>query len=844
MAAKKRPDPLTFRPRAARHRLARGVSLCALATGSFAGAFLTAPAALAAPLLPASLVSSWPSLAAVVGAFTLVFATTLQARREVRLARKRAERAEAQAAKLAARLGQAESVLATEPGAVMLWPAFAPTDAEPWLFGRLAGFEPDSAGCGYRALHESLLPADAERFATAVAGLREDGLAFSLALRAKDGRGLEAEGRPTAGVAAVWVRDGSAERHEIDRLAGLLAGSEAERASESELLDALPIPVWRRNTALELVWVNDRYAQAVERLSPEEAVADQAELDAMGRQLAQRARRDAQPICEPRALVVAGERRVMETTEIPTADGSLGFALDVTALDEARQELERHSAANRDTLDHLGTAVAIFGPDRALRFYNKAYVDLWRLDPAWLETAPKDGEILETLREARRLPEQANFPQWKRKRMALYTRVVAEPEELWHLPDGRTLRVVVRPHPHGGLLYLYEDVTDRLALESSHRLLVGVQRATIDKLYEGVALFGSDGRLKLHNPAFCRIWSLEPERLAEGPHFVEVAEWCRGQLDDAREWEALAARVTSLDPERRSHKGRFERRDGTIIDSMAIPLPDGATLLTMIDVTDTEQKARALAERNDALEAADRMKSTFVSHVSYQLRTPLNTIIGFSTMLDQAMLAEPLQPKQKEYVGNVLAAGNQLLRLIDDILDLATIEAGRMTLELSDMDIAGALKSAVGLSTKRAQEGKLQIELKLDEGLGRIHADERRVKQIVFNLLQNAIAFTPPGGRITVAASRSGGEARISVTDTGQGIAPRAQATVFDRFEAKGSDGRRGAGLGLSLVKSFVQLHGGWVELQSEPGKGTTVTCHLPERARIPSAIPERDAAE
>jgi signal transduction histidine kinase len=192
----------------------------------------------------------------------------------------------------------------------------------------------------------------------------------------------------------------------------------------------------------------------------------------------------------------------------------------------------------------------------------------------------------------------------------------------------------------------------------------------------------------------------------------------------------------------------------------------------------------------------------------------------------------------------VLTASNQLLRLIDDILDLATIEAGRMTLDLAETDVAGAIKAAVGLSTKRAQEGKLQLELKLDEGLGRIIADERRIKQVVFNLLQNAIAFTPPGGRITVSASRSGGEVRIAVVDTGQGIAPRAQATVFDRFEARGSDGRRGAGLGLSLVKSFVQLHGGWVALQSEPGKGTTVTCHLPEVARVAGAIPERDAAE
>jgi len=823
---------------AARRQAKKRLALCC------STALVTLAATPACAATPSDLLPNLPALVSIAGAFALAAAVALKSRRDVQLANRRAQIAEARLAKPLTRIGQLEAILATEPGAVMLWPAFAEAGAEPKLFGRLAGFEASSAEGGYGALLASLAQTDGERLASAVAGLREEGLSFSLALKAKDGRSLEAEGRPTAGVAVVWIRDGSAERHEIDRLATLLASSEAERAGETELLDALPIPVWRRNEALELIWVNNRYADAVERHAPDAAIQDQAELDTMGRQLAQRARRDGEAVSEARALVVAGERRIIETTEIPALGGSIGFAIDVTALDDARRELERDGAANRDVLDHIRSAVAIFGPDRALRFFNKAYTDLWRIDPEWLATHPKDGEILEALREARRLPEQANFPQWKRKRMALYTKVVSEPEELWHLPDGRTLRVVVRPHPHGGLVYLYDDVSDQLALESSHRMLIGVQRATLDKLYEGVALFGSDGLLKLHNPAFARIWSIDPERLAGTPHFADVAEWCRVQLDDARAWDQVSARVTSLDAERRTDKGRFERRDGTIIDYMVIPLPDGASLLTMLDVTASEQLARGLTERNDALEAADRMKSDFVSHVSYQLRTPLNTIIGFSTMLDQAMLSEPLKPKQKDYVGNVLSASNQLLRLIDDILDLATIEAGRMTLELTQMDVARALEWAIAVATKRAQEGKLSLELKLEEGLGRIEADERRIKQVVFNLLQNAIAFTPPGGRITVSASRSGSELRLSVTDTGQGIAPRAQATVFDRFEAKGSDGRRGAGLGLSLVKSFVQLHGGWVELESEPGKGTCVTCHLPERARIPAPTPDRDAAE
>lgn len=781
--------------------------------------------------------------APLAGALAVALGAMAFARHAVLRARAATRAAERRARALAGELEATRSVLWAEPGAIFVWPVAAAGQAEPRLLGRLAGFGGGGGADGWRTVLGSLVAHDAERLLAALAALREHGAMFSLALGAKDGRNLEAEGRIAGGQAILWLRDGAIEREEILRLGDLLAESEQAREALHMLLDNLPLPLWRRDARLNLIWVNAAYAQAVDTTGVDAVIEGQAELDGAGRQQAQRARRERRALAESRALVVAGERKRMEVVETPDGNGTFGFALDMTALEEARHEVDRYAAAHADTLDHLHTAVAIFGADRTLKFFNRAYAELWRFDEDWLRTMPSDGEILEALREARRLPEQANFPAWKRRRLGFYNKMIEQGDELWHLPDGRTLRVVVRHHPLGGLIYLYEDVTDRLALESSHKLLTGVQRATLDHLYESVALFGSDGRLKLFNPAFARIWSLDGRMLEGAPHFSKVSQLCRAQLDDTREWERIEERVTSLDHERRAMTGRIERRDGVVVDYAAIGLPDGATLLSMIDVTASSQIERALRERNDALEAADRIKSDFVSHVSYQLRTPLNTIIGFATMLDRAFGSEPLTAKQSEFVGHVSLASNQLLRLIDDIIDLATIEAGRMSLDLGEVDVQRALESAVGLAIKRAQETRLSIELKVEPGLDHMVADERRLKQVVFNLLQNAIAFTPPGGRIRVVAERSGDEVKIAVSDTGQGIAPRLQPTVFDRFESRGSDGRRGAGLGLSLVKSFIQLHGGWVELQSKQGEGTTVTCHLPSRAEM-SSTDSLDAAE
>lgn len=272
-----------------------------------------------------------------------------------------------------------------------------------------------------------------------------------------------------------------------------------------------------------------------------------------------------------------------------------------------------------------------------------------------------------------------------------------------------------------------------------------------------------------------------------------------------------------------------------MIQYAAMPLPDGATLLTFMDVTDSVRAERALRERNEALEQADKLKSEFVSHMSYQLRTPLNTILGFSTMLQEGINSAPLDDKQQEYVGNVLQASNHLLRLIDDILDLATIEAGRMVLDLENIDLGKSLEEAVPLAQEWGQEQSVKVVAEISEGIGRIDADARRIKQIVLNLASNAIAFSPRDGEVTIGAKRVGADIRIWVKDNGSGITPRAQATAFNRFESRGhGDGRRGAGLGLSLVKSFVELHGGWVELESKAGQGTIVTCHLPDRAVIP----------
>jgi signal transduction histidine kinase len=241
---------------------------------------------------------------------------------------------------------------------------------------------------------------------------------------------------------------------------------------------------------------------------------------------------------------------------------------------------------------------------------------------------------------------------------------------------------------------------------------------------------------------------------------------------------------------------------------------------------------KEIHEKSAQLEVANKHKSEFLANMSHELRTPLNAIIGFSEVLSERMFGA-LNEKQADYMKDIHESGKHLLSLINDILDLSKIEAGRMDLELSSFDLPSALSNAMTLVRERAQRHAIKLSLEVDRRLGSFEADERKFKQIVVNLLSNAVKFTPDGGRVDVSAKPSNGSVEIQVRDTGIGIAPEDHAAVFEEFKQVGRDYTRkaeGTGLGLALTRRFVELHGGQVRLDSALGKGSTFTITLPVR--------------
>jgi signal transduction histidine kinase len=742
-------------------------------------------------------------------------------------------------ARLKDELDRANAIILSEPQVIVAW---REKEAEPLILGDAAKLTGQAAARRLLAFGTWLEPGAAREMEAALDSLRRRGEAFSRVLRSRDSRHVEIEGRPIAGAAVLRLRELTGARLDHATLSESFSQLESEVEEMRALLAAVPAPIWIRDAEGRLVFANHAYALAVEARDANDAVTCGLELlDRSAREEALRARAEGRTFAKRLPAVVAGQRRMLDVVEVSGTRGAAGVGIDATEAETIRAELTRVVAAHRRTLDQLATAVAIFGADERLVFYNAAYRALFQLDPAFLDERPTDSAILDRLRTERLLPEQADFRAWKAQLLEAY-RAVEPKEHRWYLPGGRALRVVTNPNPEHGVTYLFDDISERIELESRFNALNRTQSETLEALTEAVAVFGTDGRLKLHNPVFAQMWKLSPQALATRPHIDTVAGWARALLGRRLGGEealgAIKLAVTALE-HRTPVERRVERVDGSVLDCAALPLPDGDTLVTFRDVSDSVNVERALVERNEALIAADALKSAFVHHVSYELRSPLTTIIGFAQLLDDPVIG-PLNTKQREYVGHITESSAALLAIINDILDLATIDAGAMQLEISDVDVRQTMQAAAEGIRDRLAEQNLKLDIRVRPDIGALRADAKRVRQILFNLLSNAVGFSPRGGTITLAAERRDGAVIFRVADKGPGVPPELMERVFGRFEThtRGSK-HRGPGLGLSIVRSFVALHGGSVAIDNAPGGGAVVTCIFP-----PAAEADHKAAE
>lgn len=773
-----------------------------------------------------------------------VFAATIAVLyvRERNIWQEREKELETQLANTRERADLADLMIAAEPKAIITWQS---RDGRPVIEGSLSGIAPTTSSIlGFG----NWLPASqATQIDNAVERLKMRGETFKLVLETSNGRHIEAIGQAVGRQAIVRLQEVTLLRHELVKCEKALRLKTTEATNFQNFAENLPHFAWIRNNDGEIIWANSAYMQAVQGSNGQNTdTANIPELlERNEREEALQKRLTRSIFAKRITCVIDGARRLLDVQEHPVDGGFVSVAIDVNEVQELKLDMKRQKQAHVRTLNAVRIGVAVFDGSQRLIFYNNAYQDLFGFKPSFLENAPTDSEILDYLRNERKLPEQADFKVWKVQHLLAY-QLIDTKEEWWHLPDARTLRVTICPNSHEGVTYLFDDETEQLHMESRYNAFMRVQNETLDTLQEGVAVFGSDGQFKFCNPAFVKLWNL-PDQLitrldnADVVHIDEIASVTREMTNDHPAWTQIKAVVVGLYDARKARTFRVPLANGTYLDGAVAPLPEGATLITFTDVTAAVNVERALTERNDALEQASQIRDNFVHHVSYELRSPLTSIIGFSELLSAETFGA-LNPKQREYTSHIIQSSATLLGIVNDILDLATIDNGLIDLNLEKVEIQSVLNDVAHALKERLTENNLALAFNITDDATSLIADGKRVRQIVYNLISNAIGFSSSGQHITVQAMRSEkGYLTLTVKDQGRGIPQDVQDKVFKRFETHTLGSRhRGVGLGLAIVRAFVERHNGYVTLESQEGKGTSVTCHFPDQRVFPPSKGEQ----
>jgi signal transduction histidine kinase len=652
----------------------------------------------------------------------------------------------------------------------------------------------------------------------------------SLALRGHLADAVIAPG----GAALVWWFDFTGSQKELARLRAETSSARRDFAALVGLIEAAPIPMWFRGPDMQLRLVNTAYVEAVGAKSAEEVVRGQVELieAADGLSAAQVARQASDkdlPVERIVQATVGTQRRTLRVSDLPLGrEGVAGYGIDVEEMEEQARAFRAFREAQRSMLDQLSIGVAQFDGDRRLTFANQPFQRIFALPPnARLDPLEFD-RFLDMARDAGRLPEARDFPVWRRE-LGVWFTAGATSEDAWTLSDGTHLRIVAQPQPDGGLVMVAEDRSEQLALSAVRDTLLRTRTATFDSLFESLAVFAPDGRMQLWNRRFPEIWGLPDEWLDEHPRIEALLERIGPRLARPGQRQAIGEIVRAATLDRKQRGGQVTLSDGRTLEFAGVPLPDGNGLLTVLDVTDSRKAEDALRERATALEEADAVKTRFLANMSYEFRTPLTSIGGFAELL-QSGVAGDLSPQAQEYIAAILSAVERLRAQIETVLDLTQSEAGLLPLQVEDTELLPFVTRIVREREEALDAKGLTLDLRGDRTAGKATVDPRQLGRAIGNLLDNAIAATPKGGRVLMGLSRRKQGVRIVISDNGPGMKPSELARALDgyRIGADGKpDGRRG-GLGLPLARQLIEAHGGRLDMQSEKGVGTTATISLP----------------
>lgn len=444
---------------------------------------------------------------------------------------------------------------------------------------------------------------DAEKIYKYVALLREDGVSFEDKFILKNGKNLNLSGARISGADGsiygdiIWFRDISNDASYIDSLLREQKKTDNLLHNFEDMVDNLPYPVWLRSHELNLVAVNKKYAEFVGTADKNAIVAENIEIDCGGKDkslkfLAQKAQENNSPQNKIINCNINGSRFCFEAVETPFHSeesldkiATVGTLFDISELDELKHNLKQHQNAHLEILGALGTAFAVFDSSFKLSFYNQAFKSLWRLDDEWFESGNTYGSFLDNIREKRLLPEVPDYPYFKSEEQKMFGSILEPKEDLLHLPDGRSLRRVRAPYLKGGLVFAYEDISDRLAASREYNSLISVRQEILNNIDEAVLIFEGDGRLKIYNQAYVNLWNADENILNSEPTFNELLDTQKMFFSGVSDWQALKKDIISHLFSNNTQAFSLKRSDDSIVECFSTLLSNESIMVLMRKVS-------------------------------------------------------------------------------------------------------------------------------------------------------------------------------------------------------------------------------------------------------------------
>lgn len=589
-----------------------------------------------------------------------------------------------------------------------------------------------------------------DRALAAVSQLEATGEPLDMLVHSSSGRPYELIGMPSGAMLRIVLREAELLdklADEVETRAETVREVEEERAFAQAAMESLiadgPIIAWHRTEDGVVNWSGGEIRTTGGAVSAEQAVD----------LIVARTRINRQPVVagqpqKSRIEIVLSDAETvsLHVIEIVRPDGNrVGLATDAGNAAIAERTLTRFVQTMTETFAHLTVGLAIFDRNQTLALFNPALVQMWQVEPSWLARRPSLRDIIDELRTTRRLPELQDFHQWRSRLMSLFENTeAADYEELWHLADGSNIRVLARPHPHGSLAFIFDDVTERMRLEQRYRHSIDLRRATLDGLSEGIAVFGSNGLLEFVNQAFHEIWNTDGDTIYSAMHARQLINYCEELTLDPEIWHRLHSFITGED-NRRTWTARMQLQSQRVLTARFSPLPDGSTMAVFTDITDHERVAEGLRLRTEAQGIVEAGRAAIAARVEQTLRPAAEHLAKRAS-----------RSKKAE------AEAGEMLALIDEI---SAVSGSRLATG-GHGSIREVLEDCRSVLAARADAAGIVLEIVEDEALSRAVPVRIAFGHLLFNLASGLIAGIRKGGKIHLGAVVEDGQTGLRLAGT------------------------------------------------------------------------------